>query len=441
VPEVIAVAQQGLAVGGPAEVGFDKVTLPYVPGSTLRGALAAAWIREHGPPGTANPRREEFIGLFERDIRYGPLLQEGTAVVPLSAVWCKYPATPACEKWSTDAAVDGDAFTCPHCGDGTETGKGEVAAVRVRRILRTRLDAAGRAMDGYLYARHELESGLAYRGHLTGTHPWLREPREIWLGGRTSTRGLATIQVTPDADEPAAPAVPFSPRADGALVVRFTSPALIVDDAGRPALDPAAEILHLLGMPSAALERSLCWTRPVRVGGWHAASGLPKPVELAMAMGSVAVLQLREQPGPEQLQRLAREGAGLRRIEGFGSVQVNPSPWRLPQLPAAAEAAGPAAEPSVLAGLRDHALLEDETVVRWLIDRCRLVLVERERDPRFSFASLLGERVAVFFDDAQADAISELFASPRLSAAIPLLEQALAQLTSGAPESPPGGHQ
>jgi hypothetical protein len=95
----------------------------------------------------------------------------------------------------------------------------------------------------------------------------------------------------------------------------------------------------------------------------------------------------------------------------------------------------------VLAGLRDHGLLLQETVVRWLTDRCRLVLVERERDPRFTFASLLEERVALFFDDAQADAILELFASPRLSAAIPLLEQVLAQVTGDGPGSSPGGHQ
>ncbi len=148
VPEVIAAARQGLAVGGPGEVGFDKVTLPYVPGSTLRGALATAWILEHGIPDAANPRREEFIALFERDIRYGPLLQDGTAVVPLSAVWCKYPATPACEQWSADAAVDGEATTCPHCGQGTDAGKGEVTGVRVRRVLRTPQDAEGRAKDG-----------------------------------------------------------------------------------------------------------------------------------------------------------------------------------------------------------------------------------------------------------------------------------------------------
>jgi len=436
--EVIAVARQGLAVGGPAEVGFDKVTLPYVPGSTLRGALATVWISEHGIPDAANQRREEFVGLFERDIHYGPLFQDGTTVVPLSAAWCKYPATPGCEGWSADAAVDGDVTTCPHCGNGTDTGKGEVTGVRVRRVLRTKLDESGRPVDGYLYARHELESGLTYRGHLSGTHPWLQETREIWLGGRTSTRGLATIHVVPDADGPAAPAILPSARADGALIVRLTSPAIIVDDFGRPALGPVPEILRVLGLPRSSVESSRCWTRPVRVGGWHAASGLPKPVELAMELGSVVLLQFREPPGPDGLQRLAEDGIGLRRIEGFGSVQVNPRPWRRVQPPAAPAAAQ---EPSVLDALSDHGLLRDETVVRWLIDRSRLVLVERERDPRFSFASLFEERVAVFFDDAQADAVSELFTSPRLPAAIPLLEQALERLTSGEPGSTAGGSQ
>lgn len=440
-PEVVAVARQGLAIGGPAEVGYDKVTLPYVPGSTLRGALATVWIQEYGIPDAANPRRDEFIGLFERDIRFGPLFQDGTTVVPLSAIWCKYPASPACEEWSADAAVDGEITTCPYCGNGTDTGKGEVSDVRVRRVLRTELDDAGRSLDGHLYARHELESGLTYRGHLVGTHPWLEETREIWLGGRTSTRGLASVQVTPEADQPAVLATPVSPRADGALVVRLTSPAIIVDDAGRPTLDPFPEILRLLGMPGSALEWARCWTRPVRVGGWHAACGLPKPVELAMELGSVAALHFREPPAVERLQRLAQGGLGLRRIEGFGSVEVNPHPWRRVQTRAAARAGAAAEEPSVLEGLKEHGLLRNEKVVRWLIDRSRLVLVERERHRRFRFASLFEERVAVFFDDAQVDAVRELFTSPRLYAAIPLLEQALEEITSAEPGTLTGGNQ
>jgi CRISPR-associated protein Csx10 len=439
VPEVIATARQGLAVGGPAEVGFDKGTLPYVPGSTVRGALAAAWIQQNGIPDSGNPLREQFIGLFERDIRYGPLWQEGTTVVPLTALWCKYPSTPACAAWSADAAVDGDTTTCPHCGKGTEAGKGEVTGVRVRRIMRTRLDPDGRALDGNLFARHELESGLTYKGHLAGQHPWLTEPREVWLGGRTSTSGLADIRV---AGEPAglpAPAVRASPRLDGALIVRLTSPAVIIDDAGRPSLDPAAEILRVLGMDASAVRASQCWTRPVRVGGWHAASGLPKPIELAMSMGSAAVLYFDQQPSRDQLSRLASDGIGLRRIEGFGTVDINPQPWQQPAAPRPAQAPETVPSvPSVLASLHELALLHDETVVRWLLDRCRLVLIERERSPGFKASSLLTERVAVYFDDAQADAVSALFASRRLPTAIPVLEQILDQLTASSPGTAPG---
>jgi CRISPR-associated protein Csx10 len=434
-PEVTAIARQGLAIGGPAEVGFDKTTLPYIPGSTLRGALASVWISEHGIPEAGNPRREEFIGLFERDIRYGPLFQDGTSVIPLSATWCKYPSAKACEAWSTDAAVDGDAGTCPHCGSGTDTGKGEVTGVRMRRVLRTELDGDGRPVDGRLYARHELESGITYRGYLTSGHPWLQQHREIWLGGRASTRGLATITVTPEPDAPAPPMIAASVRADGALVVRLTSPAIIVDDAGRPALDPVPEILRVLGMSRSAVASSRCWTRPVRVGGWHAASGLPKPAELAMELGSVVTLQLRDQPGPGSLLRLALEGIGLRRIEGFGSVQVNPPPWRR----TVASEPAQETEPSALAALRDHGLLRDETTVRWLVSRSRLVLVERERDPGYSFASLFEERVAVFFDDAQADAVRDLFGSPRLVTVIPLLEQALERMGADEPGTATGG--
>lgn len=440
-PEAVAVARQGLAVGGPAEVGFDKETLPYVPGSTLRGALATAWIRQNGIPDSMNPLREEFIGLFERDVRYGPLFQEGTAVTPLSAVWCKYPSTSVCAAWSTDAAVDGDVTACPHCGKGIDTGKGEVADVRVRRILRTRLDEQGRALDANLFARHELEPGLTYRGQVTGHHPWLAEPREIWLGGRTSTCGLADIHVADVKDELDAREIPVSPRLDGALVVRFASPAVIVDDAGRASHNPAREILRVLGMPPATLLSCRCWTRPVRVGGWHAASGLPKPVELAMAMGSVAVLHLDQEPSQEQLRRLADSGIGLRKVEGFGAVDVNPAPWRRAAAEPPAQPTEPARPPAPVARLRELALLQDETVLRWLIDRSRLVMIERERDPRFKPSSLLAERVAVYFDDAQADAVSELFSSPALPAAVPVLEHALDQLIAQDPPLSTGDQQ
>ncbi|MEO5874832.1 MAG: hypothetical protein ABIS86_09695, partial [Streptosporangiaceae bacterium] len=357
--EIVVTAKQGLAIGGPAEVGFDKITLPYIPGSTLRGALASVWIRDHGIPIRGNPRREEFVELFERSVRFGPLFQEGTSVIPLSAMWCKYPRTEDCERWGIDATVDAEVHLCPS-GHGVETGKGQVTGLRTQRMLRTKLDDQGRALDGHLFARHELLRGLAYRGFLSGRHPWLTEPRTIWLGGRTSTNGMAKVRVT---ENEAPPTVPVSPRDDGALVIRVVSPALIVDDAGRPTLDPTEEILRVLGLGQAAVETTRAWIRPTRVGGWHAASGLPKPLEIGIEMGSAIVLHLKEQPAEHALRRLVTGGIGLRRVEGFGVVEVNPPPWR-PAAPKPRPSAVP--EPSLLAALRDNALLDEEVTVRWL---------------------------------------------------------------------------
>jgi CRISPR-associated protein Csx10 len=426
VHEVNAKALQGLAIGGPAEVGFDKATLRYIPGSTLRGALAAAWIAEHGLPKRQNPRRDEFVAVFEREIRFGPLFQVGSALVPLTAIWCKYPRTPDCATWSQDAAVVGPTALCPHCGQGVATGKGEIDGVSHTRVVRTALDEIGRAKNRTLRARHELTAGTEYHGRLTGWHEWLSSPREIFIGGMTSISGLTSLSIAPSAVRVP---VPLSPRADGALVLRLRSPAIVVDDAGRPSLDLVPELLRILGLPSAAVDRGRTrqWTRPVKVGGWHAASGLPKPTEYAIAHGSVIVLAVdREFEGgidDARLAELAAHGIGLRRIEGFGDIEINPPAWR-----PAVRAASPASTteptlPDPLAGLRVQGLLDKLETVSWLLDRGRRVLIERQNDRKYSPEPLLAERIALHFDDPQADAVRSLFSSPRLGAALPLLER------------------
>ncbi|GAB3275258.1 hypothetical protein GCM10027589_00250 [Actinocorallia lasiicapitis] len=417
--DVTITAHQGLILGGPAEVGFDKTSLDYIPGSVLRGALAAAWIKEHGVPARTNPHRKEFIDLFEGEIRYGRLLQDGTSVTPLTAQRCKYPRTSDCLAWSADAAVDEEAVRCPNCGGGIDAGKGEIVGVQVRRVLRAALEDDGRAKDGHLYARRELSSARTYRGTITGSHPYLDQERHLWLGGRTTTSGHVTLRTTPAAPR----AVPDSPRPDGALIVQLTGPAIVVDDVGRPSLDPVPEILRLLGLPGSALKTSRTWTRPQRVGGWHAASGLPKPTELALNMGSVTVLHLSEGGDTE---RLAREGIGLRRSEGFGTVQLNPAPWRLPAR--SSETQQP--EPTALDAVRDLGLLDREREVRWLLDRGRQALVARERGRPAVIADFFQERVAIHFDDPQAEAVRELFNSEQLPAALALLELRLEQVAN-----------
>ena len=48
--DVVVTAEEPLALGVSPESGNVIDSWAYVPGSVLRGALAAAWIASHGPP-------------------------------------------------------------------------------------------------------------------------------------------------------------------------------------------------------------------------------------------------------------------------------------------------------------------------------------------------------------------------------------------------------
>jgi hypothetical protein len=60
------------------------------------------------------------------------------------------------------------------------------------------------------------------------------------------------------------------------------------------------------------------------VGGWHVASGLPKPAELAVAAGSAFIIRTERAVANADIQRLASRGVGLRRHEGFGDLAGPP---------------------------------------------------------------------------------------------------------------------
>ena len=109
---------------------------------------------------------------------------------------------------------------------------------------------------------------------------------------------------------------------DGRLVIRLRSPGIFTDDQGRPSRDPnAAELDEVLGCQARVVRR---WARWETVGGWHVASGLPKPAELAVAAGSTYLIEPSGPVPGDALAELGRRGLGLRRHEGFGDLAPPP---------------------------------------------------------------------------------------------------------------------
>jgi CRISPR-associated protein Csx10 len=207
--------------------------------------------------------------------------------------------------------------------------------------------------------------------------------------------------------------LPASPGRDNTrLVIRLAGPAVFVDAAGRPSLEPDP----VLDLDGATVERR--WARPATWSGWHAASRLPKPDEVCAVTGST--YRITGPPGTlrELARRLPREGAGLRRAEGFGDIRIARMPWRppVPAAPGQAPAAADAAVTGWLEDLRDLAL--DPPQLRWVADALRELQLDRERraaatgDGQDTVIELLGRAAAGGFGGRQRERLRKLFTEP-----------------------------
>jgi len=432
---VTVTARQRLALGVGSEVSYFTGTHPFAPGSVLRGALAAAWIAENGPP-TAARGAAAFRDLFDGPIRYGPMFVPGTVVVPASARRCKYPRDARCESQAVDEAFE-TGSRCPACLGPLEPGKGQVILpgdVSPERITRTSIDpATAKAADGELYAHGALPAGTALTGYIHGRDAWLERPRQLRLGGRRTVSGSADYQAVPlgpgeeefmpnewpglavgnGPAQPAGSQVPPASGQDTSLVIRLTSPAVFTDAAGRPRLEPDPA----LDLDGTTVERR--WTRPVTWSGWHAASRLPKPDEVCAVAGSTYRLTGPAGTLRGLAERLPREGAGLRRAEGFGDIRIARQPWRPPPSMARAGQAPAAADVPVRAWLQDlHALTLDPPQLRWVADALRELQLARERQPvtgddgQDAISVLFGRAAAGEFSGRQRERLRVLFTQP-----------------------------
>jgi CRISPR-associated protein Csx10 len=432
---VTVTARQRLALGVGSEVSYFTGTHPFAPGSVLRGALAAAWIAENGLP-AAGSGAAAFRDLFDGPIRYGPMFVPGTVVVPVSARRCKYPRDARCESQAVDEAFE-TGSCCPACNGPLEPGKGQVILpgdVSLERITRTSIDpATAKAADGELYAHGALPAGTVLTGYIHGRDPWLARPRRLRLGGRRTVSGAADYQAVPlrpaEQDQmpnewPGLPpptglphpagSLPASPGHNGArLVIRLASPAVFVDAAGRPSLQPDP----VLDLDGAIVERR--WARPATWSGWHAASRLPKPDEVCAIAGSTYRITGQVGVLRDLAERLPREGAGLRRAEGFGDIRIAWQPWR-PPAPAAPGQTLAAADAKVTEWLEDlRGLALDPPQLRWVVDALRELQLARERqvagtvgDGHDIVTDLLGRAAAGGFSGRRREQLRALFTKP-----------------------------
>jgi CRISPR-associated protein Csx10 len=328
--------RQAAQLGDRPREDFVLSTLEHIPGSVVRGAFAAAWIRKNGPPESG---LAEFRRLFEGGVRFGTLLRPGTEFDSLAVLRHKYPHAGACQVPDYDRAVlaAGDGrktgrgeppLNCPQCHSPLEPGRGirrdgEPDRAEKRRRTSVAIGESGVAVRGQLFTRETLRPRESFTGTLVAENPadleLLRGIGPVRVGGRRTTHGLAEVSIAAETRPPE----PRLLNGGQDLVLRLRSPGIFTDSFGRPRPEPdETELERALGVP-AAVSRS--WTRWEETGGWHVASGLPKPSEMTVAAGSTFLIHTERIIPPEAVTALSLRGVGLRRHEGFGDLAGPPA--------------------------------------------------------------------------------------------------------------------
>jgi CRISPR-associated protein Csx10 len=355
--------------------------LCYIPGTTLRGALAAQYLL------TGQPDNSSFAALFLEERVFFPDLYP----VPLDAQGQPHPETAkplpatarACKRHAaghpgslTDSLLrlelatvlgqgaplrEQDWKTCPACGNDRDRLSGAYVGLdhfrkvdaHLRLITGTSINRATSTVEEtQLFSFDVLEERQLFRGRLRfqpetaeSLLTQLRKlvPDEVSLRlGKGRSRGLGRVEVA-GWREPR--------QAQRHLEARWTQLNKAAQrlwqhfEAGRPKGEYFSLTLEsglirrdrLLrpqsGIPTAAelglpgeVEPRRCALNTFTVQGWNAALGLPKADTPALGPGTVLLYRLMDPTQKEtvlaRLKEIEREGVGERRAEGFGRVQA-----------------------------------------------------------------------------------------------------------------------
>lgn len=341
--------------------------LSYLPGATLRGALAAHYLRQGNTPEDA-AFREIFLeapvcfpDLFPSNSRHqiprpipmttnsckrakGFLKEkgEGHGVGDMLAAMvaadmegrlqaqallcntCKHDMKPLHGFWNGDIespeACEPSIVYQRHTGIDRVTGTAASRIFYVTQGISDSRDKHPQYLSGGMYLNENQFDILS---------GWLTEA--IFAGG-DRTRGMGEIELSfkesapPEFDlegwdtafrEKVAGLTPKEPPSGWYFSIGLDGHAILVDRFLRPSLEIVPDFPDILPVARIVRRHS--------VRGWQSSRQLPKSEDTAIAMGGVYLFRYAgEDPQglAAYLKELAIEGIGLRRAEGFGRISV-----------------------------------------------------------------------------------------------------------------------
>jgi CRISPR-associated Csx10 family RAMP protein len=344
--------------------------LPYLPGGSLRGAVAGLYLRNGG-----SPEDPAFRTIFLDDPVFFPDLlpshspDQASRPLPITAASCKRSpgfildkAHGVCDSLAAFMAAELEggpvtgALTCTACaqdikpfsgfwnGNLTEAQKNDPVLVYHRH---TGIDRhTGTVASSIFYITQGIAESWKssddryHPQYLSGGLFLNKDQFEIlsdWLtetvfAGADRTRGMGELAISLDKTQaPAFDLKAWSSSFKNKLSrltskqmpqgeyfsVGFASHAIMVD----AFLRPSQEIMP--DFPDLVMDTRMIRQHTVR--GWQASWQLPKPEDVAIGMGGVCLFRYTGndiQGLNTYLTQLMIQGIGLRRSEGFGRIHV-----------------------------------------------------------------------------------------------------------------------
>jgi len=365
--EPVLIAQAGAGEENSA------VGLPYIPGSAVRGALAARWLAKHPGADLAidTAGRTDFLDGTSCYLNAYPEY-DGERTLPTPASWFTEKdlagdrraiiydlATGPDPELGLLKAPQGGRFcrlTRHEPLEAWEQAENRAVLVGSARYeqIHIALEDVNRRGEGNLVFRYDaLASGQSFIGAVIAPESHdLSEIRDLLTAGdlflgsaHLAGYGRVAVQVLEEVPSDWREYVADNPASDKRVVVTLLSQVILRGANGQVGWDGGRALAAALGCGDGA-ELLAGFGKAEMAGAYNRKWSLPTPQDWALAAGSVFIFATQT-VDQDRLRAALDHGVGERRAEGFGRVAVN---WQVaPQVnqdvPVAPDSAAPVLSP------------------------------------------------------------------------------------------------
>ncbi len=313
-------------------------TLPYIPGSALRGALVARYMKSNSAAKDLPVDDESKTMFFSESVRFlnaYPDCDDWKRSLPTPASWRKRKNDEATDCKVKDYALvePDDDFDSPvrkpFAGYDDEDDEWVVCAPGEYLLTHIGGEERGKVEKGnnVVFQYQSLSAGERFIGviladndnqeHLKKIKSLLEQNRTLVMGrSHGASYGRLSVDVLEEPDWREYEDSGY----DNTTIITLLSDAILRDEEGQPTLDLDAYLRTKLNKPDIKHEKA--FVRNAVVGGFNRKWGLPLSQSPALGMGSVFVYDAAVL-SPQDLDNLIASGIGERRVEGFGRIAVN----------------------------------------------------------------------------------------------------------------------